>query len=623
MRTVIPSSIPAGIIGSGSILLTATGPAYDVAIAGVPFCSAATAENPYVRESVPTQKQQFDSGQKAGERSLGDWWRRSQASFHGGGGLLYAEPDGPTDPTNDVRFYQSKNLDVWTPGQVQRLPDTTQSVAIGSAITGMVTATAGATSYTLIAFGTTLRSWNGAGTTDYTWGGAGTILSLATDGQRYYVADNTGIYSGPVDGSAGGALLWNNVTTKVKLAWVKERLMCAQNNKLYELVGVGPALPAVKYTHPNSGWTWTDFAAGPTAILVSGYSGIHSAILELVLDAQGATPVLTAGQTRHLPTGEIVYCLDAYVDSFVAIGTNKGLRIGTYSVYGAFQYGPRVFTSTLPVRALTGREGYLYCSGSQFIGGETCLIRVDLGMPTDQAGRFAYATDLICPTAQTGDLSWIAVGGNGRLQFAVDSYGLVTEGSGPGSVREAWLTTSRIRMATVEPKLFRRIQVRGSFAAPGTVSVTVTGSNGEVRVAMPPISSAADLDDLSALTAPLEWLSLRFDLNGSSLIDFRGYVLKANSAVKPRRLFQLPLKVTDFEMDKRNNKFGYLGYGIARLLQLEALEDARDEVRLEMFTELGVLARQCTIEQVSFRQVHQPGQVGSTSGVVVVTLKTV
>lgn len=619
----IPSTIPSALVGGGSATLSGYGQAYDVAIAGIPFCSAIDAQSPYVRESAPVQKQQFDSGQKAGERTLSDWWRRSQASFHGGAGLLYAEPDGPADPVNDVRYYASKNLDVWTAGQVQRLPDTTQAVAVGSALSGMVTAYSGTTSYTLLSFGTTLQVWNGATTSNYTWGGAGTILSLATDGQRYYVADNAGIWSGPVDGSVGGAKIWNNATTKVKLAWVKERLMCAQNNILYELVGAGPGLPGAKYTHPNSGWTWTDFAEGPSAILVSGYSGIHSAIFELTLATDGTTPTLVAGQTRQMPTGEIVYSLGAYVDSFVGIGTNKGLRIGQYSVYGTFQYGPRLFNTTQPIKAMTGREGYLYCSGTQFIDSETCLIRVDLGMPLDQTGRFAYAADLLCPTAQTGAASWMAVDGNGKLQFTVDSYGLVLEGTGPGSSRGAWLQTSRIRMATVEPKLFRRIQVRGSFASPGTVSVTVTGSNGETQVAMPPISSTMDLDELSALTAPLEWLSIRFDLAGSGGIDFRGYVLKAITAVKPRRLYQVPLRLSDSETDRHGNRFGHPGYAMQRLLQLEELEDARDEVQLELFTSDGTLVRQCTIEQVSYRQVHQPGQTGAAAGVVVVTLKTV
>lgn len=619
---LIPTTIPAAI-GGGGASFTATAIAYDVAIAGVPFCTAIDANAPYVRESSPTQKQQFDSGPRAGERSLGDWWRRSQSSFHGGAGLKYAEPDGPPDATADIRFFASKNLDVWTPGQVTRLPDTTQAVTIGSAMTGLATATNGGVNYVLVTFGNTLRSWTGAGFTDYNWLGTGTILSLACDGQRYYVADNTGIYSGPVDGSVIATKLWNNATTRVKLAWVKQRLMCAQNNLLYELIGAGPALPGIKYSHPNTGWTWTDFADGPTSILVSGYSGIESAILELTLANDGSTPALVAGQTRPLPVGEICYALHAYVGSFLGIGTSRGIRVGQYNIYGTLSYGPLLVETAQPVKSITGRDRFLYAPVTTFVDGETCLLRVDLGQQLDQAGRFAYASDLLCPTAQTGVSSWVAVTAANKMVFTVDGYGVVLEGTGSGSVRDAWLDTSRIRMATIEPKLFRRLQVRGSFATPGTVSVVVTASDSQVVTAIPPVSSANDLDELSVVTAAQEWVSLRFLLNSSGTIDFRGYVLKALTATKPRRLYQIPLRLSDNEADRFGNKFGYPGFAMLRLLQLEDLEDARDEVRLELFTEAGVLARQCTIEQVSYRQVHQPGQASAMSGIVMVTLKTV
>jgi hypothetical protein len=620
---LIPTTIPAAI-GGGGVAFTATTVAYDVAIAGVPFCSAVSADSPYIRESSPTQKQQFDSGPRAGERSLGDWWRRSQASFHAGAGLKYAEPDGPEDPIANIRYLASKNLDVWTPGQVTRLPDTTQAVTVGSAMTGLVTATSGGVNFVLVTFGSTLRSWTGAGFTDYNWLGTGTILSLATDGQRYYVADNTGIYSGPVDGSVIATKLWNNAgNTRVKLSWVKQRLMCAQNNVLYELIGVGPALPAAKYTHPNSGWTWTDFTDGPSAILVSGYSGIESAIFELTLATDGSTPVLVAGQSHPLPTGEVCYSLFAYVGSFLGMGTSRGIRIGQYNIYGTFSYGPLICETASPVKSITGRDRFLYATATGFVDAETCLIRVDLGQPIDQAGRFAYASDLLCPSAQTGVGSWVAVTATNKLVFTVDGYGVVLEGTGPGSVRDAWLDTARIRMATIEPKLFRGLLVRGAFPAPGTVSVVVTASDTEVITAIPPVSSSNDLDELSVIPAAQEWVTLRFLLNGASTIDFRGYVLKAIPATPPRRLYQLPLKVSDNETDRFGVKFGYPGFGVARLLQLEALEDARDEVRLEIFTELGVYARQCIIEQVSYKQVHEPGQTGFLSGIVMVTLKTV
>lgn len=622
---LIISPIPSALGGGGGATTTSTRTAYDVALAGIPFCTAISADTPYLRESADTQKQQFDSGARAGERTLGDWWRRSQVSYHGGAGLKYAEPDGPADPTADVRFWSSKGLDVWTPGQVTRLPDTTQTLTIGSAITGLATAASGGTNYTMVAFGNTLRTWNGASFTDYNWLGTGTILSLCTDGQRYFVVDNTGIYSGPVDGSAVATKIYLNAATRVKLAFVKQRLMAGVANAVYELASTGAALPlpTPKYTHPNSGWTWSDFADGPASILVSGYSGIESAIHEFTLATDGSTPTLVAGQARPLPTGEICYALHAYVGTFLGIGTNKGIRVGQYNIYGSFSYGPLIVETASPVRSITGRDRFLFTTATAFVEGESCLIRVDLGQPIDQAGRFAYATDILCPSAQAGTASWVDVSGTGRLVFTIDSFGLVTEGTGSGSSRPAWLETARIRMATVEPKLFRRLQVRGTFITPGTVSVVVTASDGQTVTAIPPVSSAGDLDELSVIDAAQEWVNLKFLLDGSAAIDFRGFVLKAVTAVKPRRLYQIPLRVSDNEEDRFGNKFGYPGYAYSRVLLLEDLEDSRGEVRLELFTDLGILARQVTIERVSFKQTHQPGQTGAISGIATVTLKTV
>lgn len=626
--SLIVSRIPSAIGSPGSTAFTGGGPAYDVAIAGIPFLSAISTETPYIRESSPSQKQQFDTGARAGERSLTDWWRRSQASFHGGAGLRYAEPDGPTDPVADIRFWSSKNLDVWTPGQVTRLPDTTQAVVAGAALSGLATGTSGGVNYVLYASTNVLSRWNGTSATAYTWGGTNTILSLAVDGSKYYVADITGIYSGPIDGSAPGALLWNNATTRVKLSWVKQRLMCGQNNKVYELIGAGPGLPATKYTHPDTGWTWTDFADGPTSILASGYSGGDSAIHEFVLAGDGSSPVLVAGRATPMPPGELVYALHAYVGSALGIGTSRGIRVGQFSNgqfggSGSWSYGPLTVETSQPVRSITGRDRFLFAPATAFIDGETCLVRIDLSQPVDQAGRFAYASDLLCPTAQTATGSWVALTATGKLVFTVDAYGVVLEGTGAGSSRSAWLETSRIRMATVEPKLYRRLWVRGTFASPGTVGVTVTGSSGEVVTALPPFSSPSDIDEVSVIQAAQEWVSLHFDLNLSGAIDFRGYVLKAVPATPPRRLYQIPVLMNDNEVDRFNTPIGYPGYAITRLLQLEEIEDSQDEVRLELFTSEGTLARQCTIHQLSYRQVHQPGQTGTVGGVLVVTLKTV
>src|SRR5215472_15876391 len=67
--------------------------AYDYAMAGQLFLSASSDQNPMTRSLAPIRKQQFDNAREPGEQSLVDWWLRSQATFIGGEGRLYQDPD--------------------------------------------------------------------------------------------------------------------------------------------------------------------------------------------------------------------------------------------------------------------------------------------------------------------------------------------------------------------------------------------------------------------------------------------------------------------------------------------------------------------------------------------------
>ena len=99
-----------------------TSESYDVAIGGLPFILATNDERPYVRQTAPFKKDQFDNGAEPGEQSLTGWWIRSQSSFHGGEGIRFYDPSA--GETVNHRFTDSKNVDVWTKGQVTLLKDT-------------------------------------------------------------------------------------------------------------------------------------------------------------------------------------------------------------------------------------------------------------------------------------------------------------------------------------------------------------------------------------------------------------------------------------------------------------------------------------------------------------------
>ena len=109
-------------IGSSLNTWTNTDVAYDVAVGGLPFIYAINDARPYIRQTAPFKKEQFDNGAEPGEQSLTGWWLRSQSSFHAGEGIKFYDPSAGEIVAH--RFTDSKNVDVWTKGQVTLLKDT-------------------------------------------------------------------------------------------------------------------------------------------------------------------------------------------------------------------------------------------------------------------------------------------------------------------------------------------------------------------------------------------------------------------------------------------------------------------------------------------------------------------
>jgi hypothetical protein len=626
MATIIhlPIVRPAeAAIGSLSAVGSAS---YDLAINGTGLILAISPETPYVRETAQYKKDQFDAGAEAGEQSLTNWWLRSQSSYHGGAGLLYLEQPGADQNIARIRFDASKNVDVWTPGKVTRLPDTTQVISSGSACGGLVGARRGTDNYAVVAFGTALQArkmpdGGGDSTITYTWGGTNTIQSLACDGANYWAAETGGIYSGPVDNASNGAKVWNSGTL-VLVGWVKQRLMAGIDNKIYELVGGSPpTLPTAKYTHPNTDWRWTAFADSPKGILAAGYSGDESAIYSFELDAQGVSPTLTSGVlAARLPVGERVHSIFGYAGTFLAIGTSKGLRIGSYDANGGLFYGPLTLECTSPVKAITGRGNYIYATTSRYVDGESCLTRINLGQQIDEAGRFAYATDILAPTAQTGDATGVAVA-NGRLLFVVDTYGLILEGAGAGSGRAGWLRTSRVRYSTIEPKLFKMGQIRGVF--PGTVVVYATTSATTEAAILNMTAPAGDPPEFELPSGPFEWLQLRVELSGAAAAELRSYQLKSLPATPRQRLIQLPVQVADRLRDRNGKELGYKGYAWQLTQYLEELEVEGDVVLYQSLLPAAEESRRCIIERINFQQVEQATAVNGLGGIALLVLRTV
>jgi hypothetical protein len=113
-------AVDVGVVGDSSIWQN-TAETYDIAIGGMPFILATNDVRPYIRQTAPFKKDQFDNGAEPGEQSLTGWWIRSQSSFHNGAGINFYDPSA--GETVSHRFTDSKNVDVWTKGQVTLLKD--------------------------------------------------------------------------------------------------------------------------------------------------------------------------------------------------------------------------------------------------------------------------------------------------------------------------------------------------------------------------------------------------------------------------------------------------------------------------------------------------------------------
>ena len=216
---------------------------YDCAIGGLPFFFAVNDKYPYKRETAQYRKQQIDQQKEPGEQTLTGWWLRSQSSFHYGAGIRYEEP--VEGDTVNLRFNKSAGVEVFNLGRVDLLPDT--ELLYSSSSNGLIVkgGNDGTNDFALIADGTTLtKKVQGGSNITVTWGGSTTILDIAVDGSNYYVATATNIYKGPLTLSTSGTSIFTIPTTntgsvtKVKLNWVKQRLIAGINNYLFEIVPI-------------------------------------------------------------------------------------------------------------------------------------------------------------------------------------------------------------------------------------------------------------------------------------------------------------------------------------------------------------------------------------------------
>ena len=643
-------AVDVGVLSDASIWQN-TDIAYDVAIGGMPFIYAISDQNPYIRQTAPFRKDQFDNQTEPGEQSLTGWWLRSQSSFHEGTGITFYDPALlPGDST--YRFADSKGVNVWEIGQATLLRSSTQ----GHNITGPIEANGRAFQQ--------LRSiqWSGtngvllhdeydvdkidtAGTVthfiDYNSGTDDRVYAICDDGTTaFWVTNDTGP-SGKLEvnkkaltgtSSTTATVMFTAVGITVENAtmeYVKERIIMCANNSVYEFSSNASSLPTAVYTHGDADHIFTSITASGAAIYVAGYSGVQSNIYKFTLNTNGTMPTLNQAVTAaEMPAGEVVHKIYYYLGK-MAIGTSKGIRIATVDADGSLTYGPLVVETSQPCYDFAARDRYIWCATG--VDGAPGVIRMDLSNEISTL-VFPYANDVYYPGVSGFKTTSCAfLGETDRLAYCTadngSADGYLYSESASTLMTTGYLTTGYIRYNTLEPKNFKRLLARGEYTYGSMTLETVDADGTEYDVisydaTVPPVEVTT-----SQPTGSQEYLAYKFILyrDGTDTTKgptFKGYQAKATIATPRQRVIRFPVYCFDVETDKYNVMVGYEGRAFDRIGQLEAIEEDGDVVTWQDLT-TGE-SRQCVIEQITFNRATPPDR-GFTGygGILTMTIRTV
>ncbi len=644
-------AVDVGVVATSAIWQN-TDVAYDTAIGGMPFIYAISDARPYIRQTAPFRKEQFDNQTEPGEQSLTGWWIRSQQSFHGGDGITFYEPaqTAANSPAH-FRYADSKGVNVWEQGQVTLL----NNVDEGHNTTGKIKSNGrpdqqiraikwGTNSGVLLMdeYDVDKISSNGTVThfIDYNSGTDAPVYAITDDGTFAYWITNTStkktVYKKPLTGTSASTadvtLMFDEIGTisNATMEYVKERVVLCADNKVYEFAPSATAMPTALYTHPSTTHVYTSVAASGPAIYVAGYNGIQSTIIKFTLSTAGVMPTLTSAITAaELPVGEIVHKIHYYL-GYMMIGTNKGIRVATVSDQdGSLSYGPLIVETTQPCYDFTSRDHYVWCATG--VAGEPGVIRIDLSLEIEPL-RFAYANDLYYSGVtghQTTGCAFAAE--TDQLMFCTaattSAVGYVYYEDESELMPSGYLTTGYIRYNTLEPKNFKRLVARGDFQYGSMTLETVTANGTEYDVvaydaSVPPVEVTTSNPQEAQEFLAYKFILYRDGTTASKGPIMKGYQAKATIATPRQRVMKFPVYCYDVETDRYNVQLGYDGRAFDRIRTLESIEENGDVVTWQDLT-TGE-SRQAVIEQISFTRLTPPDRgFNGYGGIIDITIRTV
>jgi hypothetical protein len=638
--------------------------AYDVAIGGLPFIYAINDARPYVRETAPFRKEQFDNAQEPGEQSLTGWWIRSQSSFHSGTGIKFFDP-ATTDFGGHHRFADSQGIDVWTKGQATLLKDVVSTHNTTGAVVG--------TDHQHPNQHARSIQWSGIngvllhdefdvdkiasdGTVthyiDYISGTDRKVFAICDDGiNAYWVTNKTvggnqrlTMFKKPLSGdsttgssnpSATGDVtqMFQHGSIEIQYAtmeFIKDRIILCVNNAVYELTTTATTLPTAVFTNTNTNYHYTSVAASGPAIYTAGHSGIYSTIQKYTLSTAGVMPTLTSAVVAaELPAGEVIEKIYYYL-GYMCIGTSKGIRVAAINDQdGSINYGPLIVETSQPVYDFAARDRFIWAaSGIGALDGG--VIRIDLGNELETL-RFAWANDLqVTQAAEHYTTACAFLGTTNRLAFTTaheTTDGAIYLESASVLRPSGYLTTGYIRYGTLEPKNFKRLLGRGDFTYGSMVLETVDKDNVEYdHITYDSVVAPIEVTTSNPPSAQ-EYVAYKFILARDAATTslgpvFKGYQAKATIATPRQRVIQFPVYCFDIETDHFNTVIGYEGRAFERIQRLEEVEEFGDVLTWQDLN-TGE-SRQAVIEKVSFTRMTPPDKrFDGFGGVLIIQVRTV
>jgi hypothetical protein len=594
------------------------------AIGNTPWLSGANDQNRISRITTTYQKERIDQGSSAGENSLSNWWLRSATSWHHGAGERYYDADA----SDLFKFYESNNIDVWTPGELKLLKKTTRLST--AAVRNPVTVSGG----TFYLENNTLKFYNEStsASTSISLGAGNIPYCITSDGTYCIVAATEGIY----DVTTGGVvrILWNH-PTYVAAAWfpqaiayVKERIIVAAREGTVEVgiyeVSRAYTTPTPRLNASHERWetantsTVVNSIAELNGAIIAGYTqGAVSRIISFTIDATNPLAAMNEPTViAELPRGESLNQIRVYLSEYVALATTRGLRIGEQSTDGtSFTYGSLNVEGE--VKDIAFSNTFIYGTRAVAYNNTYGLWRINLATPVEN--RFAYASDI---ATDSGVVNGIAFVGTSDTKFITSSSGVwiehPTELATSGTIRSGY-----IRWGTSERKQPVSIAIR-VVGEDGNIGFTVEDQDGNSSsIGAVPLTGSTDMQ-LSAGLQPSDHFEITITLTRSTTNATLGPLVEewqCRALPAPIRSRTITLPLLCYEEERDANGVTNVSNPWQRIKYLERIEQNGGAVLLQDFS--SDEERVCVIRAIQFEQQSPPTFASGFGGIVTVQLQTI